>query len=153
MPKKTEKLLPPKPKRRQPQVDFSKFHSLDDILDYAYEQKSGSKWEEAILAYKKALEKYRDDSYAPFIVIDLGNIYKEKAAYNDAIHTYKEALSLPIIANDVVMSGKFRENLSYLRTVQYILSKHNSLRTPFRDIPGEYLREIEAEFQLRQKHS
>ena len=134
-------------------IDFSQFHSLDDILDYAYEQKSQKHSENAILAYKGALEKYQDDAYAPFIVIDLGNIYKEKAAYEDAIHTYEDALSLPIIANDAATLEKFHENLSYLRTVQHILSKHNSLRTPFQDIPAGCLKEIEAEFQARQKQS
>lgn len=134
-------------------IDLSQFHSLDDILDYAYEQKSQKHPENAILAYKEALEKYQDDAYAPFIVIDLGNIYKEKAAYEDAIHTYEDALSLPIIANDAATLEKFHENLSYLRTVQHILSKHDSLRTPFQDIPAGYLKEIEAEFQARQKQS
>ena len=134
-------------------IDLSQFHSLDDILDYAYEQKSQKHPENAILAYKEALEKYQDDAYAPFIVIDLGNIYKEKAAYDEAIRTYEDALSLPIIANDAATLEKFHENLSYLRTVQHILSKHNSLRTPFQDIPAGYLKEIEAEFQARQKQS
>jgi len=134
-------------------IDLAEFHSLDDILDYAYEQKSQKHPENAILAYKEALEKYQDDAYAPFIVIDLGNIYKEKAAYEDAIHTYEDALSLPIIANDAATLEKFHENLSYLRTVQHILSKHDSLRTPFQDIPAGYLKEIEAEFQARQKQS
>lgn len=149
------------PKHKQPEakakaspaMDFSRFHSLDDILDYAFEQKSKHRIDQAILAYKGALDKYQDDPYAPFIVIDLGNIYKEKAAYSDAVRTYEDALFLPVIANDAATSEKFKENLSYLRTVQYILSKHNSLQTPFQKIPADYLKEIETEFQMRQKQS
>ncbi len=134
-------------------VELTKFQSLDDLLDYAYEQQSEKHMDEAILAYKGALETYGDDAYAPFIVIDLGNIYKERAAYKDAIRTYEDALSLPVIANDAATSEKFRENLSYLRTVQYILSKHNSPQMPFQEIPADYLKEIEAEFQSRQMQS
>ena len=150
LPTAGKKAAKPKP---LPAIDLSKFHSLDDFLDFAYERKTENHPEEAIAAYRGALKKYRDDAYAPFIVIDLGNIYKERAAYEDAIETYKSALSLPIIANDAATLGKFKENLSYLRTVQYILSKHDSLDTPFQDIPVEYLKEIEAEFQVRQKQS
>ncbi|MBR3457292.1 MAG: hypothetical protein IKH16_03960, partial [Selenomonadaceae bacterium] len=151
----------PEPKRKQPAantkaspaMDFSRFQSLDDILDYAFEQKSKHRIDNAILAYKGALDKYQDDPYAPFIIIDLGNIYQEKAAYSDAGRTYEDALFLPVIANDAATSEKFKENLSYLRTVQYILSKHNSLQTPFQKIPADYLKEIETEFQMRQKQS
>lgn len=132
-------------------IDLSRFSSLDDILDYAFEQKSANHPDEAILAYRGALKKYGDDAYAPFIVIDLGNIYKEMGAYEDAMRTYREALSLPVIANDAATWEKFNENLSYLDTVRCILSKHHSLSIPFRDIPSDYLKEIEAEFQLRQK--
>jgi len=133
------------------EIDLSQFSSLDDLLDYAYEQKNSNHTDKAILACKGALEKYGDDPYAPFIVIELGNIYKERGSYEDAIRTYREALSLPIIANDAATLEKFSENLSYLGTVQDILSKHDSLQTHFRDIPPDYLKEIEAEFQLRQK--
>ncbi len=104
------------------EIDLSRFSSLDDILDYAYEQKSANRSEEAILAYRGALERYGDDAYAPFIVIDLGNIYKEMGAYEDAMRTYREARSLPIIANDAATLEKFNENLSYLDTVRRILT-------------------------------
>lgn len=138
---------------KTPSPGSGNLRSLDDLLDYAYEQKAKQHTEEAILAYRDALEHYGDDAYAPFIVIDLGNIYKETGAYQEAIRTYEEALSLPVIANDDATSAKFRENLAYLRTVRYILSKHNSSKLPFRKIPADYLKEMEAEFQSRQMHS
>ena len=53
--------------------------TLDDILDKAYNERAkGHVWQ-AIDLYKKALERYRNDDYAPFVAIDLGNIYKEQA--------------------------------------------------------------------------
>ena len=125
--------------------------SLDELLDYAYEQNASRHAEQALLAYRSALRRFPDDSYIPFIIIDMANIYKGKAAYSDAIRTYKDALSLPVIAGNPATYEKFVINLSYLRTLQYVLSKHNSLQIPFQEIPSEYLEEIETEIQARWK--
>ena len=127
--------------------------SLDDILDYAYEQRSTGNLRLAILANRKALERYAEDDYAPFIAIDLGNIYKEQADYDAALRVYEKALDIPAIAQSDVAYQEFANNLSYLRTIQYILSKHNALDLPFQDIPKEYLEEIEADFQSRHMNS
>ncbi len=125
--------------------------SLDELLDYAYEQNASHHAEQALLAYRSALRRFPDDSYIPFVIIDMANIYKGKAAYSDAIRTYKDALALPVIAGNPATYEKFVINLSYLRTVQYILSKHNSLQIPFQEIPSEYLEEIETEIHARWK--
>ena len=121
--------------------------SLDSILDYAYAQCAQGNIRQAILANQKALERYVEDEYAPFIAIDLGNLYKGQADYDAAIQVYEKALDIPAIARNDATYQEFTKNLSYLRTVQYILSKHNALDTPFQEIPQEYLDEIEADFQ------
>lgn len=128
---------------------IAKLGSLDDILDYAYEQKQRHNYSNAIFAYKRALDRYQNDAYAPFIVIDLGNIYKETGSYDEAIHTYTSAFNLPTIASNDAMQEEFKTNLIYLRTVQYILMQHNASKTPFNKIPPSYMREIELTFQNR----
>lgn len=125
------------------------FDSLDSLLDYAFEQRSQGHRRKAISAYRQALKQYSEDPYVPFIAIDLGNIYKESADYDEAIRVYRESLSIPLIAADDTTYREFAKNLSYLRTVQYILTKHNALGTPFQKIPAEYLAEIETMFQER----
>ena len=132
---------------------YAHLDSLDDILDYAYAQHAQGNMRQAILANQKALERYAEDGYAPFIAIELGNLHKEQANYDAAIEVYEKALDLPAIAWNDGAYQEFAKNLSYLRTVQYILSKHNALDTPFPKIPQEYLEEIEADFQSRHMHS
>jgi len=130
---------------------IAKLGSLDDILDYAFNQKNRHNYSNAIFAYKRALVRYQNDAYAPFIIIELGNIYKENGAYEEAIHTYAHAFSLPAVKGNDAVRGEFTKNLAYLRVVEYILSQHNAPKTPFNKIPAEYLQEIEAAFQSRRK--
>ncbi len=167
-PSKQKELSPPKEKIKQKHVGDAvapppkklgaaleakdaaiTFDSLDSLLDYAYEQRSQGHRRKAISAYRQALRQYSEDPYVPFIAIDLGNIYKESADYDEAIRVYRESLSIPLIAADDATYREFAKNLSYLRTVQYILTKHNALGTPFQKIPAEYLAEIETMFQER----
>ena len=130
---------------------IAKLGSLDDILDYAFNQKNRHNYSNAIFAYKRALTRYKDDDYAPFIIIELGNIYKENGAYEEAIRTYAHAFSLPAVKGNDAVRGEFTKSLAYLRVVEYILSQHNAPKTPFNKIPAEYLQEIEAAFQSRRK--
>ena len=128
--------------------------SLDDILDYAYAQKTKGDLSQAILAYQKALDRYRSDDYAPFIAIDLGNIYKEQAAYSKVIKTYEEALKLPVVMRNADTRKEFNKNLTYMRIVQSVLIRHRALTMPFSKIPRQYLQEVETEFKaLQLNHS
>ena len=124
--------------------------SLDDILDYAYSEKVKGNLRQAIMAYQRALERYQNDDYAPFIAIDLGNIYKEQAAYTKVIKTYEEALKLPVIIRNAATYREFTKNLTYMRMVQMVLIRHRALATPFSKIPAQYLQEVENELNKAQ---
>jgi hypothetical protein len=128
---------------------LSKLGSLDDLLDYAHEQKSRHNYSNSLFAYKQALIKYFDDDYAPFIVIEMGNIYKSIGFYEEAVTTYKKAFSLPAVVSNDAIQDKFQKNMDYLHTVKYILRKHNAMKTPFEKIPKPYIREIEFTLQNR----
>jgi len=128
---------------------LSKLGSLDDILDYAYEQKLRHNYSNSLFAYKQALIKYFDDDYAPFIVIEMGNIYKSIGFYEEAISAYKRAFNLPAVVSNGAIQDKFKKNMDYLYTVKYILRKHNAMKTPFEKIPRPYIREIEFTLQNR----
>ena len=124
--------------------------TLDEILDYAYiEKQQGHSWQ-AIAAYKKALEKYKNDEYAPFVAIDLANIYKEQSFYTKAIKTIEDAQELPAVRRNASTKAEFKKNLIYLKTVQSVLLRHKALATPFSKISRAYLQEIETEFQATQ---
>ena len=131
----------------------SHLDSLDDILDYAYAQRSKGDLNQAILAYQKALDRYRNDDYAPFIAIDLGNIYKEQAAYSKVIKTYEEALKLPSVMRNAENRREFNKNLTYMKIVQSVLLRHRALTMPFSKIPKQYLQEVETEFKSMQMNT
>ena len=127
--------------------------TLDNILDKAYDARAKGRIWIAIENYKKALERYGSDEYAPFVAIDLGNIYKENALYAKAIKTYESALNLPAVKRNAATKKDFMNNLEYLRVVRDILLKHHASTTPFAKIPKEILQEIDAEFQKAQLRS
>ena len=130
-----------------------KIVSLDDLLDKACEERDkGHVWQ-AIETYKKALERYRADEYAPFVAIDLCNIYKEQALYSEAIKVYEQALTLPALERNSSAKKEFAETLKYLRVVREILQKHHALSTPFSQLSKEILQEVDIEFKKLQINS
>ena len=127
--------------------------TLDEIVDKAYnERDKGHVWQ-AIDLYKKALERYRNDDYAPFVAIDLGNLYKEQALYSKAIKIYEEALMLPAVKRNASTKKDFANNLGYLRIVRDVLLKHHMLSTPFDKLSRETLQEVDTEFKKVQINS
>ena len=130
-----------------------KIDTLDDLLDKAYiERDKGHVWQ-AIEIYKKALDRYRNDEYAPFVAIDLGNIYKDQALYSNAIKIYEEALMLPAVKRNSEIRKEFLSTLEYLRVVHNVLVKRRALSTPFNQLSKEILQEIDTEFQRVQINS
>ena len=130
-----------------PQDNIDAEDTLDDILDKAYNERSlGHMWQ-AIELYKRALERYRNDDYAPFVAIDLGNIFKEQALYSNAIKNYEAALKLPAVKHNEDIRKEFIDNLEYLRVVRNVLLSHRALSTPFDELPKEILQEIDTEFK------
>lgn len=126
----------------------AKLENLDDLLDYAYDHQA-SLPQAAICAYKRAIEQYPNDDYMPFLIIELGNLYKNQADYHSTISIYAKALTMPVIAQNDATRQEFVKNLRYLGIVQDILSKHNALSTPFAEIPAAIMQEIEQVFQKR----
>ena len=122
-------------------------------MDKAYDERDkGHVWQ-AIAIYKKALERYRNDEYAPFVAIDLVNIYKEQALYSDAIKIYEAALTLPTVERNDSTRKEFVNGLEYLRVVHDVLLKHHTLSTPFSQLSKEILQEVDIEFQKVQINS
>ena len=122
-------------------------------MDKAYDERDkGHVWQ-AIETYKKALKRYRNDDYAPFLAIDLGNIYKEQALYTKAIKTYERAFNLPAVKRNESIKKEFVNNLHYLRVVRDVLLKYHALSTPFSQISKEILQEVDIEFKKVQINS
>ena len=121
--------------------------TLDEILDEAYNKRDQGQVWQAIELYKQVLERYQNDDYAPFVAIDLVNIYKEQALYSKAIKTYEEALKLPSVKRNDSIKKEFVSSLAYMRVARDILLKHHELSTPFGNLSKEILQEIDTEFK------
>ncbi|WP_091833360.1 tetratricopeptide repeat protein [Propionispira arboris] len=130
---------------------LQKLTSLDALLDYAYAQNTRHNYSIAIAAFQKTLHKYSRDSYAPFIIIELGNIYKNIGSYDEALAIYAKAFTLPAVSVDNVVKENFQMNIDYLRIIKVILNKHNCFKTPFSQIPKNIMQEIEMTLQEEQK--
>lgn len=79
---------------------------LDALLDIAYASAEPAP-ERAVAAYRKALARYPQDSYMPYLVIELSTLYKRLGNYDAALRLFDEALALPIIAKNAVMVQEF----------------------------------------------
>ena len=142
------------PEEEEPSFTFElpEFASLDDYLDYAYEEKDAGNTAVAAAAYQKAIDSFPDDPYLPFLVIELGNLYKEAGAYDVAVSTYRDALSLPVIQGQNGIVDEFQKNIAYLEAVSHITSRHDAPETPFSQIPPDWLAEIEEAFAKQAEH-
>lgn len=116
--------------------------TLDDFLDYAYSEKGEGNLATAAAVLATAVEKFGDNSYAPFIVIELANVYKAQGDYQAAIRAYRDACNLPAVAGDELTAAQFRSSEEYLIKLMAVLEKHGAPQLSFTEIPEDYFREI-----------
>ena len=124
-------------------------NNMDDLLDFAYEQNLAENHDTALYAYKEALERYSEDSYAPFIAIEMINICKSIGAYAEAIDGYKNAMLLPSVKDNPQMQKEFKNGIIYIECIIEILGDKNIPDTPLRNIPPQIMKEIELIFAIR----
>lgn len=116
--------------------------TLDDFLDYAYSEKNEGNLATAAAALTAAVEKFGDDSYAPFVVIELANVYKAQGDYQAAVRVYRDACRLPAVAGDEITLAQFKGSEEYLLKLMAVLENHGTPKLSFTEIPEDYFREI-----------
>ena len=116
--------------------------SLDALLDTAYEAAEEDPFY-AVAAYRRALTRYPDDSYMPYLVIELSTLYKRLGDYDAALALLDEALALPIIAKNAVMVQEFQRSRRALRAVSDMLAAQGTPALPFGEVPKELLAEAD----------
>ena len=107
---------------------------LDALLDIAYASAEPAP-ERAVAAYRKALARYPQDSYMPYLVIELSTLYKRLGNYDAALRLFDEALALPIIAKNAVMVQEFRRSRRTLHAVSDMLRARGTPALPFGEVP------------------
>lgn len=128
---------------------FAAMDTMDQLLDYAFEQDAAHHKDAALWAYHTALERYSDDDYAPFVVIAITNIYKEQGQYTLAIKSFAEALDLPALAGNAPMRQQFEDSLAYLTAAKAVLEEAHLEHLPWREIPKDKMLQIESIYKSR----
>ena len=111
---------------------------LDALLDIAYASAEPAP-ERAVAAYRKALARYPQDSYMPYLVIELSTLYKRLGNYDAALRLFDEALALPIIAKNAVMVQELRRSRRTLHAVSDMLRARGTPALPFGEVPEDVL--------------
>ena len=93
--------------------------SMDALLDFGFAQTGAGAYELALLAYSTALEQYRNDDYAPFIIIDMVNLYKSQGRYQEAIDCVHNAMDIPAIQESPAYQQNFQNYLAQLRSISH----------------------------------
>ena len=93
--------------------------SMDALLDFAFAQTGAGAYGLALLAYSTALEQYRNDDYAPFIIIDMVNLYKSQGRYQEAIDCVHNAMDIPAIQESPAYQQNFQNYLAQLKSISH----------------------------------
>jgi len=125
------------------ETDFDRFETLDDILDYAYDERISGHYKEAVAAYNAAIEKYYDDPYLPFLFIDLANVHKNQGEYDAAIDVYKKAANMENIKNNEETLKSFDDNINYLVKLKKVLRKKKMEHARFGDLTEDIFKEVD----------
>ena len=123
--------------------------TMDQLLDFAFEQNLQKQTQVALAAYQTALERYRGDSYAPFIVVSIANIHKENGNYDAAINSIRSAMDIPAMLESSSIKRQFDDTLSYLMITRNVLQTAGLGNLSFKEIPKKYMSQIESIYNSR----
>ncbi|WP_312560480.1 hypothetical protein [Anaerospora sp.] len=120
---------------------------LDTLLDYAFSQKENKEYEHALSAFRHILQLFPEDSAAPFITIEIGNILKLLGSYDDAIQVFVEGKTSAALQDEYQFEQEFINTIAYLRIIKNTLIHRRLGLIPYHKIPTDVLEEINAEFR------
>ena len=123
--------------------------TMDQLLDFAFEHSMQKNHTVALAAYREALARYREDSYAPFIVVSIANIHKELCNYQAAIDSIQSAMNLPALQENESIRKQFEDTRLYLTITRKVLHRSGVDSISFKDIPKKYMSQIESIYNSR----
>ena len=123
--------------------------TMDQLLDFAFEHSMQKNHTVALAAYREALARYREDSYAPFIVVSIANIHKELGNYQAAIDSIQSAMNLPALLENESIRKQFEDTRLYLTITRKVLHRAGVDSISFKDIPKKYMSQIESIYNSR----
>jgi tetratricopeptide (TPR) repeat protein len=135
------------PESEQMLTDINSLESLDDLLDYAFTQKNALQLTWALKAFKKALSLCKESDVAPLIIIEIGNIFKARGQYDEAVQLFSEGRSLPYLRDNSALNQQFIEMIAFLRIIKNNLLENQGVFVPYDKIPSDVMLKINEEFR------
>ncbi|MPL60563.1 hypothetical protein SDC9_06124 [bioreactor metagenome] len=120
--------------------------TLDELMDYAFQQKECQEFEQALKAFEQAFKLYPDCDGAPFLIIEIGTLQKNAGMFDEAITTFVEGRRIAAKLNNNIFEKEFIDAIAYLRIAKNILLEHKMYHTPYKEIPIPIMDEINKEF-------
>ena len=121
--------------------------SLDELLDYAFQQQEEKNFDHALFAFKNILKQFPSSTVAPFAVIEIGNLLKTRGAYDEAIQVFADAKNLPALQTENQFEKEFVNAIAHLRIIKNTLIHRRLGLLPFHEIPAAVCEEIDTEFR------
>ena len=121
--------------------------SLDELLDLAFTFKEQTNNSKALLYFREALKQHPTSEAAPYLIVEIANILKNKGAYDEAIKLFTEGRNLPGLQQNEILIQEFTDTIAYLRIVRnHLLQRHLGF-VPYDKIPSEVFQDIDEEFR------
>ena len=121
------------------------FTDLDELLDYAFSQKTAKGFPQAMVAFRQIISLYPNSSSASFAAIEIGNMLKNTGDYDQAIQVFTDAIALPAHQGDASLQKEFGNAAEYMRIIKKVLLERQLGNIPFNEIPHEVLQQIDNE--------
>lgn len=127
--------------------------SLDELIEKGFMQKEKHNFNQALQLFRHALSLSVEDEAAPFLIVEIGNILKNKGAYDEAIQTFSNGRNLPALHSNHLLEQEFVSTIAFLRIVKNTLLQHRLGFIPYNNIPQAVMKEINDEFREWRKLS
>lgn len=120
------------------QIDQPASESLEDLLDYAYEQRTLRNINCALDGFRLIRTLYGDSDALPMVVAEIVSTLQSQGNYGEAIAEVTDALSSPAIQHDKHATRIFEQKIAHLHALRDLLIEKGNPSLPFEQIPAEW---------------
>lgn len=117
--------------------------SLEDLLEFAFAQRTQSNTTGALATFRLVRSLYADSHAMPMVVAEIVSTLQSQGRYDTAINELSETVHLPAIQQDRRLVRTFVQKMAYLQLLRDLLIERGSPFLPFEQIPEEWQEEIE----------
>ncbi|MBV5336768.1 MAG: hypothetical protein J0653_01855, partial [Deltaproteobacteria bacterium] len=109
--------------------------SLEDLLEFAFAQRTQSNTIGALATFRLVRSLYADSQAMPTVVAEIVSTLQSQGRYDTAINELSETVHLPAIQQDPRLVRTFVQKMAYLQLLRDLLIERGSPFLPFEQIP------------------